>query len=265
MKKLITAAMTLALAAGLASAQVTSDNTVGYNTVTIRPGYNMLAVNWDLVANTTAGISVQDLFDTSALKGGLGSPAGDNIAIHDASTGGFSIIYLYDGGETSYHENDGLWLEYNNAVSTRVLQNGAAFWYYSRATVPTNVTMAGQVPVDASLTRTILPGYNMLGSGFTADMTINGTYDWLAAGATGGLGTPAGDNIAIHDASTGGFSIIYLYDGGTTSYHENDGLWLEYDNSVSTRTIPVGKGFWYFSRGTNPAGWSWGELKPYTL
>lgn len=38
MKKLITAAMTLALAAGLASAQVTSDNIVGYVTITNNPG-----------------------------------------------------------------------------------------------------------------------------------------------------------------------------------------------------------------------------------
>ena len=136
MKKLITAAMTLALAAGLASAQVTSDNTVGYNTVTIRPGYNMLAVNWDLVANTTAGIGVQNLLDTSALKGGLAEGLGDNIKLHDASTGGFSTIYLYDGGETSYHENDGLWLESNKAVSTRTIPVGQGFWYFSRGTNP---------------------------------------------------------------------------------------------------------------------------------
>ncbi len=263
MKKLITAAMALALFAGMASAQVSSENVVGYSTLTLQPGYNMIAVNWDVVGAPAAGISVQDLFDTSALKGGLAVSLGDNIKIHDAATGGFATLYLYDGGETTYHDNDGLWME-AGSPSTRVLANGEAFWFLSRASVATNVAVAGQVPVDASVTKTVLPGYNMFGSGFTADMEINGTYDWAAAGAIGGLAVSLGDNIKIHDAVTGGFSTLYLYDGGETTYHDNDGLWME-AGTPSSRVIPVGQGFWYYSRGTNPAGWSWAEVKPYTL
>ncbi len=263
MKKLITAAMALALVAGMASAQVDSENVVGYSTLTIHPGYNMIAVNWDVVGAPATGIGVQDLFDTSALTGGLGASVGDNISIHNAETGGFATLYLYDGGDSGYNDNDGLWIE-GVDPSTRVLNNGAAFWFYSRASVATNVTVAGQVPVDASLTRTVLPGYNMFASGFTADMVLNGTYDWAAAGATGGLGASVGDNISIHDGETGGFTTLYLYDGGESGYNDNDGLWIE-GTEPTARTIAVGQGFWYFSRGTNPAGWSWAEVKPYTL
>jgi len=133
MKKLMTV-LAAGLVAAMATADVTSGNVVGYVEKTIYPGFNMLAFNWDLVNNPEAGISVQDIFDTSKLTGGLGSSVADTINIHDASTGGFEILYLYDGTGTSYTENDGKWLESDRSVSTRSISVGSGFWYISRGT-----------------------------------------------------------------------------------------------------------------------------------
>ena len=46
--------------AAVALADVSSANIVGYNTVTLKPGWNMLAVNFKNVGNDD-GISIQEL------------------------------------------------------------------------------------------------------------------------------------------------------------------------------------------------------------
>lgn len=263
MKKLMTT-LAASLVATAIMADVTSQNMVGYVEKTIHPGFNMIAFNWDLVNDPGTGISVQDIFDTSKLNGGLTGVTADTINIHDAATGGYETLFLYDGTGTSYTENNGLWLESDRSPSTRDVKSGYSFWLISRASGTVKVNMAGQVPT-ANEARTVLPGFNMFGSGYSADFKVNSNFDWLAAGAQGGLTGVTADTINIHDAETGGYTTLFLYDGTGTSYTTDDGKWLESDRTVSTRTIPAGSGFWYISRGTDAAGWEWAEAKPYNL
>ena len=79
----------------MALADVTSANIVGYNTVTIAGGkWNMFAVNFENVSSDQ-GISIQDLIPgtTVGLHGGT-LQTGDQIMIHDPTTGNYTTFYL---------------------------------------------------------------------------------------------------------------------------------------------------------------------------
>ena len=75
-------------------------NIVGYNTLTIKPGWNMLAVNFKDI-NNKDGILLNDLFlgtgdaATCPFHADQNSNTGDNIQIFDAATQEYSIYYLF--------------------------------------------------------------------------------------------------------------------------------------------------------------------------
>ena len=89
MKKIMLAVAAMAACAAMADGEIASANVVGYNTITIRPGWNMFSVNFKDPSNVN-GIAVQDLFpgDMMAAKGaktGGGATTADSIQIYDAS------------------------------------------------------------------------------------------------------------------------------------------------------------------------------------
>ena len=80
--------------------QTTYFNVVGYNTLTIKPGWNMLAVNFKDI-NNTEGILLNDLFlgtgdeATCPFHADINLNTADNIQIFDAATQGYTAYYLY--------------------------------------------------------------------------------------------------------------------------------------------------------------------------
>ena len=88
MKKLITAATALALAAGMASAQVESANIVGYQGhATVGGKFNMPAVQFNVPGG--GSIAINDLFaDTTMLTQGAGVFDADNIQVWNPVTSG---------------------------------------------------------------------------------------------------------------------------------------------------------------------------------
>lgn len=269
MKKLVTA-FAACMIAGLVSAQVESQNVVGYNTVTIRNGYNMFSLNLDKVGDVDVGISIQDLIPgtTAGLVKGTGSPSADNIMVYDAVGKTYATYFLYYNAKTTTHGSNNKWC--NNAttnVATKTFANGEAFWYLSRTNLNAQVPFAGQVPFEASKASTIYSGYNMIGGAFSADFNANelGSTYWATCGAVKGTGSPSADNIMVYDAAGKVYSTYFLYYNAKTTTHGSNNKWcVNATTNVATGVmVPMGQGAWYLCR-TN-TNWSLTLTKPYTL
>jgi len=126
MKKLVTAFAACALA-GLAFAQVESVNIVGYSTVTLKQGFNMLACNFDGVGEA-AGMTLDQLVPgtTAGLTGSSTSPNADNILVFDAATQGYTTYYLYYAtkGTTTYNNK---WVLNASTPAGVTLESGVEF------------------------------------------------------------------------------------------------------------------------------------------
>ena len=245
MKKLVTAFAACALA-GLAFAQVESVNIVGYSTITLKQGFNMLACNFDGVGED-AGMTLDELVPgtTPGLTKGSLSGSADNILVFDAATQNYSIYYLYYAtkGTTTYNNK---WVLNATTPAGVTLQSGDAFWLNLKNTTDLPATFVGQVPVEPSKTMTLKQGFNTIGSIFSADWDPNslGTAFWAANGTRASL-SGSSDNILVFDAATQNYSIYYLYYAtkGTTTY--NNQWVLNATTLAPDNFVKVGMGVWY--------------------
>jgi hypothetical protein len=134
MKKLVTAFAACALA-GLVNAQVESVNIVGYNTVNLRAGYNLIGLNWEGVGANDGSISVSDLFDNTALTP-YDSDSGvfkDYIWVWDNGAGGYTTRYGYVNIEDDPTYKN-VWVDVTDGEFTPVVPTiapNSGFWFYS--------------------------------------------------------------------------------------------------------------------------------------
>jgi hypothetical protein len=131
MKKLVTA---FALCAAMSALAVDSQNIVGYNAITLKPGFNMIGVQFQVVGGTAASdIAVDDFISKANLTAGADYASGDNIYVF--RNGGYlPMYYLWDdgaGGKSWWDVSDN---------PTADLAPGQGFWYYSRAASDFNIT-----------------------------------------------------------------------------------------------------------------------------
>ena len=96
MKKMV---LGVALAAA-ASAFAVESNVVGYQTLTINPGFNMIALNFQPL-NGTEEIAISNLVtDTAALVAGNAAASADQIQVWDGSK---FEVYFYRANKTTRH------------------------------------------------------------------------------------------------------------------------------------------------------------------
>jgi hypothetical protein len=257
MKRTLSVATLLGLVATVASAAtVTSQNTVGYKTLSIKGGgFNMLAVNWDEVGGGDK--SIQDLFDTSTLTGGQAALDADNLLVWDDATAQYTTYFLYDSGGT-YPSWDGKWVDENVLYASATFANGSTFWLTTKG-ANTSLTIAGEVPTEASVDTTIYPGFNMIGSSYAADLPLNFGIDVSGSG-TGGQASLDADNLLVWDNATSQYTTYFLYDSGGT-YPSWDGHWVTDSVQWADASIPLGGAAWYTSKGAGNITWT--ETKPY--
>ena len=242
---------------GRLNAQVESD-IVGYTTVTIKPGYNMVAVNFDNLGED-ASISIQDLFPGSeggVYTAGSGAANADKIMVWDTSEGEYKTYFLFKAARGTSERNY-KWVDADAAtvVSNKTFSSGDSFWYYSRATADFDVTIKGLVATEDKQEIGIAPGYNMIGSCFPANFNPN-TFDaatWQASGAVAGAGAANADKIMVWDATKGEYKTYILFKAarGTS---ERDYKWVDADAAgvavdATAEVLPSAKGAWYFHRG----------------
>ena len=142
-------------------------NIVGYTPVTLRQGYNMLALNFDQIGSPTAGTDLNDLIPgkTANLTAGNADTA-DQVLVY--SGGNYAMYYLYYSSNVLTRFNY-KWVAQGPVPCTNKFKSGDAFWYNKRGAAPAAIMIAGQVPEDASRTHAIAAGYNMIGSVYATD------------------------------------------------------------------------------------------------
>jgi hypothetical protein len=212
------AAIAASAITAMAQSNVYSLNIVGYATVTINPGYNLLAN--PLSAGTRNGADeIMPIIDGEAILTWNGK--------------GYDYV--------SYDSTFGGWVDANSAPSTPPsLPPGKGFFFLNNGPA-TNVTFVGQVVPGPSSTNTIpLPaGYSLIGSALPATVT---------AITNAPVSLPIIDGMAILTWS--GKNYIY------TGYDSTFGGWVDANSAPSTPpAYSIGQGFFFLNTGT-AATWS---------
>ena len=276
MKKIMLAAAALAAGIAFGDGSIESANIVGYNTVTIYPGWNMFSVNFKDPSNEN-GIALGNLFPGQAMAtagaatGGNATTA-DSIQVYDAAQSKYSDTYiLYYTSKGSNTSRNYKWLK-GSTVSDEVrFTNGQAFWYKSLASEPFTATVSGEVDLSSSKTVTILPGWNMIGNPYAGNFNPNalGTEYWKtqidAGGAAAGGNATTADSIQIYDASAGKYSDTYvLYYTSKGSNTTRNYKWIKGSTvpDGSAEFLSIGKGTWYKCLGN---GFTLTIPRPYSL
>ncbi len=277
MKKIMLAVTAMAACAAMAEGEITSANVVGYNTITIRPGWNMFSVNFKDPSNEN-GIALQDLFpgEAMAAKGAqAGSGTGaDSIQVYDASNttdpyeGTYVLWYTSKGTNT---KNNYKWVKSGSPTEVK-FKNGQAFWYRSRSSETYDVSISGEVELTAEKDITILPGWNMIASPFAANFNPNalGTAYWEALAQSGKAAAGSGsgaDSIQIYDSSNTtdpyeGTYVLWYTSKGTNT--KNNYKWVKSGVAPEADAdfLKPGQGTWYRCRGT---GFTLTIPRPYSL
>ena len=220
----------------------------------------MLAVNFENVASSD-GISIQDLGFTleSGLTGGTGAAAGDQIQVYDATAGEYTTYFLYNNTRQPNNAKNGKWCTSTGAEANSVtFKNGDSFWYLKRGEGDASVAISGAVSMSPNQEISIVKGYNMIGSAFPANFNPNdlGQDYWksaIEAGAVGGTGAAAGDQLQVYDAAAGEYTTYFLYNNTRQATNAKNGKWCTSTGTEITagsEVLPVGKGAWYLHRGT---------------
>lgn len=265
MKRTMSMALIIGLFATAASAAaVTSENTVGYKTVSLT-GLDMLGLNFEQIAG--GSIPINDLVsgETPGLTQGADASTADNIQI--LVGGSYVTYYLSNGtiGKITDPALAGKWIKFGESTATAdVLESGDGFWYVARSATPASpvdVTLAGQVP-DTLVAPITLGALTQIANPFSTPMPYN-SVEANFTNAIQGADSGTADNIQV---LSGGSYVTYYCSNGTIGKITDPALagkWIKFGESVATTDeLPMGEGAWYVNRGADKP---WTPLSPYTL
>lgn len=213
MKKILTLAVATGLisAAALAQTTVSSANVVGYSKITI-PSNDYVLVSTSFISTNN---TIEGLFSEL--------PTGSEILFWNSESQGYVGISKTRGG---WGEN-----------GTNVVERGSGIFVKLPAGAESvEITIAGDVPNDSSVSMYTLEGYTLLSYPYSMDIPFGDT-----ALATNSL---VGDEVSF-------------WDNGWKSYSKTRGGWGDF----ATNTLKMGQAFFYKSTTTTQLD----EIKPYDL
>ena len=218
-------------------AEVVSSNIVGYNKVTLTPGYNMLSPMFSYVGGGDKAIV--DLFEE---KDGFVAGEADSEADYILVWYGGGYAYTYFFSTDAADENaDAKWASGEDSFSetTDDLPPNTGFWFYNRSSQRT-VTLAGEVPTN-DVSVVVSPGYTMLSNPFSAAMPVKSIIA-TSGSLTAGEADSEADYIYVW--RNGGYDATYFYST------DADNAWASGDDSFSETDESIGPGeaFWFYSR-----------------
>ena len=249
MKKMLAACAAM-MVAGLVSADITSDNIVGYTQKTATAGFN-----WYTPMFTGVGLNTIDIQDI-VLSGDAVGFGGENIQILDEG-GATATMYIYLDGEMS-GLGETCWLDDNMEKATASFASGDGIMIDTGDEgAGISCTAAGEVPT-ADVTFTTIAGFNFTGNPFPAAIDIQDITITDDAGAVGW----GGENIQILDEG-GATATMFIYlDGEMSGLGET--CWLNDDMEKATFSFAPGDGF-MIDTGDSGAGYTVKIKAPYTL
>ncbi len=215
------------------AAEVVSSNVVGYNKITLTPGYNMLSPMFSYI-----GGEVKDIVDIFEEK--------DVFTASDTTSDADYILLWYAGKyqETYFYSSDAgnKWSSDQDGFdeTTDPLPENLGFWLYNRGQQMT-VTLAGEVPTNG-VEVAITPGYNMIANPFAGKLPIKSivpkTGEFVASDTTSDA-----DYILIW--RNGGYDTTYFFSSDANNKWSSD-----QDGFDETEdTLAPGEAFWFYRRG----------------
>jgi len=245
-KTMIVAAMALC---GVAFGDVESANVVGYTTCDAPAAgkYKAMSVQFENTA-TEKAIAIADLVQCAAPKGGAACGAtSDQIWLWDTAAGDW-VKYFYRkiGAQPAV----GWCKQGATTATTDTIGNGETFFFYrgTGATAST-LTLAGEVHPFAAQAQYVAPAagkYKFLGYPWPTPMPIADFAKYQGAPKGGAACGATSDQIWLWDTAAGDW-VKYFY--RKIGAQPAVGWCKQGATTVTTDTIPVGEGF-FFYRGT---------------
>ena len=172
MKKLVTA-FAACMLAGLVSAQVESQNVVGYQSMSLVAGVNMIGVNWQAVGGAT-NISIQGpanaLIDDSQIAAGS-----DQLQVFDTGTQKFTVYTMYPNTGSSPIW-DGQWTKVGQGTLIPLSLSTGQGLLFNNAGSAKTLTFKGQADfVSKTNTFAFTAGVNAFACQFPAGFDFNRT------------------------------------------------------------------------------------------
>lgn len=251
--KSILACAALLIGIGTATAAVESD-VVGYQNIDIKPGFNMIAFNFQPLEGE--GISIQDFVaNKEDLVAGSGTSVADQIQVWDPVKNEFTV-YFYRAKSGRFSAGPA-WVKSTapTVATADVVQPGSGVWFARPKTaMASTITVSGKITTESN-THEIQQGFNMISSAFPVDMPLNnGPIDWEACGAVAGAGTSVADQIQVWNPETEEFA-VYFYRAKSGRFSAGPAWVKSTAPTVATAdTISAGKGFWFARPATAAAG-----------
>lgn len=230
--------------------EVFSRNAVGFVKVTIPPGggYALVAVNFNSFDGSN--LSLLDIFGTNQLTKANVYARADKVYVWNYDLDDYKRYAQKTSGDF-YEQAD--WV--TGAATNPVIVKGSGIWLQSphSATNERAIFIAGQVVSNSVSSNAVVPGYQCIGSPFSAELVMTNN-NWLADGASGNNDKDQADQIITWNGAD--FERYGL---------AADGRWYNWTNWVGDavdRIITLGEGAWYVSK-TNVT-WTWTQPKPYS-
>ena len=221
MKKLLVAAV--ALAAGVASADIVSSSVVGYaSKATTEGGFAFYTPCFKDVNGT--GYSIQDIIPSSGFEG-WGS---ESLQILDKD-GNVSEYYTYCN---EYLYGKAGWYDENSTLATRKIKNGESFLVNNDAG-PFTIQFAGEVSTTATSATSEAGGFCAAGNSSPVEQDIQG---FAPVSGFEGWGS---ESLQILDKD-GNVSEYYTY---CNEYLYGEAGWYDENSLKATRKIDAGEGF----------------------
>ena len=240
MKKLMCAIGAAAIA-GIAMADISSANIVGYNTVFVKGDrMNLLTCSFETVGGSEDEADLNAIMDVSRLVPWDWDnwEAKDYIDTWDMEAGDWGPTYYVDvnldTGTNRFVDQD------LNPVDV-VVKAGASLWLFHVGEDLENFTFAGQVATGVKGYTLVGGRMNLCGNPYPTSLNLNDPEQVVITGATGWDwdAWEAKDYVDTWDFTTADWGPTYYYDNGQFADQDL--------NPVDDTAIQPGAGFWYFA------------------
>ena len=143
---------------------------------------------------------------------------------------------------------EGTWREADGAVSTLELPAGQGLFVGRRMETPARITFTGPVGNDGSRTKTLTPGFNLIGLSEGKDLPLAQTL--ATANPVGGATEETADQLVIQNPDGSWRFLMYVTNWGVPF----DGQWFDFGTYgiLSTNEIlEPGAAYYYLRRGSS--------------
>ena len=237
MKKIAIVASGLLWATGIFADGVSSQEIVGYQTIPLKAGFNMITPTFTDAGTKDATYDIQNI-KISDENGTYGWGA-EQIQIVDEN-GNVSATYTWMSPDASGYEK-AAWCDDSATPVARKLKQGLAFLLYTESAGV--ATVSGAVASGEKFATTLSTGFNGIGNASPVDVDIqkiiisdkDGTYGWGA------------EQIQIVDVN-GNVSATYTWMSPDASGYEK-AAWCDDSATPVKESIKAGSGFLLYTEG----------------